>query len=95
MKNFITVEQAKERVHQLQNYIYLAETFEPVTQQDHIIKHYAYLGSLPKVVEEMKRMGYEVEVDDVREAIQKLGKHDLHKLIRAGYMKRTRPSRRK
>lgn len=93
MKNFITVEQAKKQVHQLQTYIYLAESFEPKTVEDHIVREYAYLGSLPKVEERMKEMQYDVEVEDIRLVLRKQGKNDLHKLIRTGYMKRTRSAR--
>lgn len=88
MRHFITVNQAKERAHRLQTYIYLAESFEPQSIEEHIIKQYAYLGSLAKVADKMKEMNYDIEVDDVRDAIQSRSKNELHKIIRAGFMKR-------
>lgn len=94
MRNFKTIEEAKKIVYDLQSYINLAESFEPKNVEEHIIREYAYLGSLQKVSDRMKEMNYEIEVDDVRNAIQTRGKTDLHKIIRSGYMKRTRSSRR-
>ena len=94
MKNFITVSQAKERAHHLQTYIHLAETFEASSVEEHIIKQYAYLGSLSKVADKMKELNYEIEVDDVRNIIQSRSKSELHKIIRQGYMKRRSYSQR-
>lgn len=94
MQNFMTVEKAKERAHRLQTYIYLAETYKAKSTEEHIIQQYAYLGSLSKVANKMKEMSYEVEVDDVRNAIQSRSKSELHKIIRQGYMKRSRYSQR-
>lgn len=95
MNTFITVDQAKERMHKLQTYIYLAETFEPATLEEQMVKQYAYLGSLHKVAEQMNEMGYEVEVDDVRQAMQARSKNELQKIVRAGYVKRGKTSRKK
>jgi len=66
LKHFITITQAKERAHRLQTYIYLAETFEASNVEEHIIQQYSYLGSLSKFAD---KMNYEIEVDDVRDAI--------------------------
>lgn len=94
MQNFITVSKAKERAHRLQTYIYLVETYQAKSMEEHIIQQYAYLGSLSKVADKMREMGYEVEIDDVRNAIQSRSKNELHKIIRKGYMKRSRYSKR-
>lgn len=94
MQNFMTVDKAKERAHRLQTYIYLAETFKASSVEEQIIQQYAFLGSLSKVAEKMKELNYEVEVDDVRNAIQSRSKSELHKIIRQGYMKRSRCSKR-
>ncbi len=93
MQNFMTVAQAKLKIQELSRYVYLAETLEAKSLDDQMIKHYAHLGSLNKVVHKMNQLGYEIEVDDVRAALQQTSISELHKIIRVGYMKRTRAGR--
>lgn len=100
IKNFKTVDQAKKEIEGLLRYVYLAETFVPISLEDHILREYAYLGSIPKVVEKMNDEGFSkegkpIESEDVRTVLNRRGEHELHKTIRTVYMKRTRPARRR
>lgn len=89
----MTVAQAKQKIHELNRYVYLAETFEMNNIHDQIIKNYAHLGSLQSVADKMQEMGYDTEVEDVGATLRQTSKNDLHRIIRAGYMKRTRSGR--
>lgn len=89
----MTVAQAKMKIHELNRYVYLAESFEVNSTHDQIIKNYAHLGSLQSVADKMQMMGYDIEIEDVRAALRQTSKSDLHRIIKTGYMKRTRSSR--
>lgn len=99
MKVLLTVEQAKTQIKRLQEYVDLAESLQPRTFEEHVIKEYAYLGSITKVACRLNEAGWlvdknPVEVEDVRKVLRKRGINDLHKIIRSGYYKRTLPTRR-
>lgn len=100
MKNYMTVEQAKKQIDIFASYVHLVESFEAEGLEDHIVKQYAYLGSMQKVADEINRMQLffleaDIEVDDVRKVLNSQGKNELHKLMKTFYLKRTRSSRRR
>lgn len=100
MRNLKTVDQAKEEIAKLQIYVNLVENFQPETLEEQILKEYAYLGSIVKVADKVNKMGFllngnPVEKEDVSAIIRSRGKNDLHKVLRTGYLKKTRVNRRK
>lgn len=96
------VEQTKNQIAKLQAFVDLVESYQPETLEQQIIKEYAYLGSLVKVVEKFNRLGYTIdgrpyEGEDISSVIKGKGKgnDELHKVMRSGYLHKTRQSRRK
>lgn len=88
MKNFLTVEQAKKNIKELQIYVNLAETSIPQCLKEKVIKEYAFLGSLQKVSHKL-----DIEVEIVRDILKEKSENQLHKIIRTGYMKRAHNSK--
>ncbi|MFC5591590.1 hypothetical protein ACFPRA_22145 [Sporosarcina soli] len=101
MKNLKTVDQAKKEIATLQRFIDLVESFQPETLKEQIIKEYAYIGSIEKVAIKVYELGYSksdgnpYEKGDITNIIIGKPANDLHKLIKSGYLKKTRHSRRK
>lgn len=100
MRNYMTVEAAREKIDRLASYVHLVESFEAVSLEDHVVEQYARLGSLQKVADKINDMNLAfvdapIEVDDVREVLSSRGSSELHKLMRSFYLKRTRSNRRR
>lgn len=100
MTSLKTVEQAKNQIAKLQTFVDLVEGYQAETLEQQIIKEYAYLGSLVKVAEKVNRLGYSIdgrpfEGGDISSVIKGKGNDELHKVIRSGYLRKTRHSRRK
>lgn len=102
MRVLRTVDQTKGRIEKLQIFVDLVEGYRPETIEQKILKEYAYLGSVVKVAEKVNVMGYSIEGrpyegTDITNIIKGKGKgnDELHKLIRKGYLYKTRASRRK
>lgn len=100
MKNLKTVDQAKDEIEKLQGFIDLVESFHPETLEEQIIKEYAYIGSVEKVADKVNEMGYSngsrpFEKEDISNIIKSKPTGELHKLIRSGFLKKTRHTRRK
>jgi len=100
MRNLKTVVQAKDEIAKLKEFVDLVESFQPVTLEDQIIKEYAYIGSVEKVAVKVNEMGYSngsrpFEKEDISNIIKSKPTGDLHKLIRSGYLKKTRHLRSK
>jgi len=100
MRNLKTVDQAKEKIARLQIYVDLVENFQPKNLEEQILKEYAYLGSIVKVADKVNELGFllngsPIEKEDVSAIIRSKGTSDLHKVLRTGYMKKTRANRRK
>ncbi|KAA0965279.1 hypothetical protein FQ087_02930 [Sporosarcina sp. ANT_H38] len=96
-----TISQIKKEIAELSAYMELAESFQPETLNDQIIKEYAYIGSLEKVAAEVNEMGYSndgvpFEKEDISAIIRINPTNELHKVIRSGlFLKKTRHTRRK
>jgi hypothetical protein len=89
MTNLITLDRAKAQVKKLQDYIALVETYEADTLEKQIVKEYAITNSIAIV---SKNLG--VDREEVVYVLQRRGKDELHKIVRSGYMYKTRASRR-
>jgi hypothetical protein len=78
----------------------LVESFQPETLEGQIIKEYAYIGSVEKVAARVNEMGYSngsrpFEKEDISNIIKSKPTADLNKLIRKGYLKKSRHLRSK
>jgi len=78
------------------------EGYHAETLEQQIIKEYAYLGNLGKVAEKVNEMGYSIHGQpykgtDITDVIRGRGKgsDELHKVIRTGYLLKTRHIRTK
>lgn len=96
MKRLPTVEAAKKEIKELQDFVFLVENYETSNLEEQILKEYAYLGSIKKVVE---KINSELETDIidcdfVRRLIQSKPKDNLHKVLKSNYLLKTRPARR-
>lgn len=100
MKLLPTVSKAKEEIEFLQEYVFLAETYEAQNLQEQIIKLYAYTGSIKQVTEQLNEERkaerlMPIDAAYVSETIQSRGKDPLHRLIRTNYMNKTKHNRRR
>jgi hypothetical protein len=94
MTRLITVKKAKEEIQRLQYYIFLVETYEPDTIDKLIIKNYAITNKIKEVTKIINASGNEeIDTHHVSSVIRKKPIDELHKILRAGYMKKTRTSR--
>jgi hypothetical protein len=51
MKMLKTVDAAKKEIKELEEFVFLVENYEVTTVEQKILKEYAYVGSMVKVVE--------------------------------------------
>lgn len=95
MRRLMTVSRAKEEVIRLQEYIDLAESYEVDSMEKLIIKEYAFTNSITEVIKALKSHGFtlngkEIENKDIVDVLTSKGTDDLHRLIRSGYLLKTR-----
>lgn len=86
--NFMTLDRAEAEIKRLQYYVDLIETYQPTTIEEEIIKEYAITNSITEVSKRLN-VSYEKVVDVITDR----GKDELHKIVRSGYMKKTKHSR--
>lgn len=100
MKNFRTLEQAKQDLQIYMDYIMLIEQYEPQNFVQRVIQEYAFQGNLVNTAEILNRSGFRIEdrpiePQDIKQVI--ISKPDpadaLHKEIRRLYLKKTKPRR--
>jgi hypothetical protein len=84
----MTLDRAKKEINNLQYYVNLIELYEPINLDQEIIKEYAITNSITEVSKRLN-VSYEMVVDVITDR----GKDELHKLVRSGYMKKTKHSR--
>jgi hypothetical protein len=84
---FITIDKAKAEIKRLQDYVNLVEAYQPSNLEEEIIKEYATKSSIPEVSKKLN-----VSYEKVVEVISSKGRI-LHKIVRSGYMKETKPHR--
>nr|WP_318540254.1 hypothetical protein [Terribacillus saccharophilus] len=90
MRKLLPLPKAKEELKRLQEYIELVETYEAYTLDRKIIKEYALTNSILKVSQSLN-----IEKDYVRTVLKRRTSDPLHKMIRTGYMTKTKHNRRK
>src|SRR5688572_11155102 len=100
LASLITVRRAKDEIKRLQHYVTLAETYETDSLEKVIIKEYAYTNSMFEVTRNLNRLGYKIAEQQigkeyVKSVIMGKAKDDLHKMLKSGYLKRTKHSRNK
>ncbi|AQQ55574.1 hypothetical protein [Planococcus lenghuensis] len=99
MKRLPTVEEAKQEIQFLQQFVQLAEAYGEETLEKRIIKLYAIHGSIKTVTEvlnaERANQQEPIETSVVRDVIQSKASDPLHQLIRSHYLKKTRHMRKK
>lgn len=100
MKRLPTVAEAKKEIESLRLFIQLTEEYPEASVQERVIKLYAYIGSIKTVVAEIniereKQNLLPIDNTFVTEIIQSKPKDPLHKLLRANYMAKTKPNRKK
>lgn len=88
MTKLITVDRAKVEIKRLQHYVDLVEAYDADTLDKAILKEYAITNSIDEV---SRRLNTTKEY--ISTVIRRRGTDELHKLIRSGYMVRTRPHR--
>lgn len=84
----MTLERAKKEITMLQAYVELVESYKPTNIEQEIVKEYAITNSNKKLCENLS-----VIHERVVDVISSLGKDDLHKFVRSGYMKKTKHTR--
>lgn len=98
MKRLPTVSKAKKEIEFLQDYVFLAETYQPGSLQEQIIQLYAFTGSIQKVTDQLNAERAQekllpIDSKVVTEVIQSRPMDPLHKLVRTNYLNKTRPAR--
>jgi allophanate hydrolase subunit 2 len=98
MPKLITVRRAKEEIKRLQEYIDLVESYEADTIEKLIIKEYAFTNSIFEVIRNLDRNGIRIdnkplEKNYVVSVINGKANDKLHRLIKSGYLLRTKHSR--
>lgn len=98
LPKLITVNKAIEEIKRLQEYIDLVNSYETDTLERVIIKEYAYTNSIAKVTKMLVDQGYmkngsPINTKDVSEIIKSRSSDKLHRLIRSGYLQRTKHNR--
>ncbi|MCZ2260767.1 hypothetical protein [Sporosarcina sp. G11-34] len=95
MKKLPTIQQAKNKILELQAFVSLVEDYDADTLEKRIIKEYAYSGSMVKVTKKLNESvnqinGSPVEKEYVAEVIKGRAGDELHKVVRASYFLKTR-----
>ena len=92
MAKLITYKKAKEEIKRLQWYCDLVESYQTDTLEKIIIKEYCLTNSMPKIIENLNYLG--VTRESVVSIINGKPQDELHKIVKSGYLYKTRPSRR-
>lgn len=96
MKKLKTVVAAKKEILELQAFVLIVESYEVFTLNQRVLKEYAYLGSIVKVVEKVNiEIGRDI-IDSafVTQLLQSKPQDELHKILKSNYLLKTRPARR-
>ena len=97
MKLLRTVEAAKKEIEELQAFVFLVENYKTSTLEEKILKEYALLGSINKVVGKINEE-YGTETIDgafVTKLITSKPQDELHKRLKSNYLLKTRHTRKK
>ena len=96
MKMLKTVDAARKEIKELQDFVFLVENYEVTTVEQKILKEYAYVGSIIKVVENInKEFGPDtIDKTTVSNLLQSKPQDELHKRLKSNYLLKTRHTRR-
>jgi hypothetical protein len=89
LTKLITVERAKKEIERLQHYVDLVESYPVDSIEQEIVREYAITNSIKSVVSNLN-----LEREFVTNVIKTKNGDELHKLMRSGYMYKTRHNRR-
>lgn len=100
MKLLPTVSKAKKEIEFLQEYVFLAESYQAGNLQEQIIKLYAYTGSIKQVTEQLNAERVQeillpIDSKFVSDVINSKPMDPLHKLIRTNYLNKTLSTRKR
>ncbi|MFS0776099.1 hypothetical protein ABC255_08845 [Neobacillus sp. 3P2-tot-E-2] len=84
----MTLDRAKKEIENLQYYVRLVESYQPQSIEQEIVKEYAITSSIVEVCKKLP-----VSHEKVVDVITTLGKDELHKIVRKGYMQKTKHMR--
>jgi hypothetical protein len=98
MAQLITVKRAKKEIERLQNYLELVDNYAADTIEKMIIKEYAFTNSGSEVASNFEQQGITmngkpIKKEDVLAVIKGNPSDELHKILKSGYLKRTKHSR--
>lgn len=96
----LTVEQAKKKIEELQFFVDIAESYKPETIEQRVIKEYAFTSSRKVVVENLSILGFkyknrQLEQEDVSNIIKSKNIDDLHRIVKSGFLKKTKSHRKR
>lgn len=94
------IEEAKERIKELERYIELVEKYEPITMEQEAIKLYVLLENVTKVTKKLNEKGYKIEnrklvTTDVSKILKTKPTDELHELAHKMFRKNRRRSQRR
>lgn len=97
MHRLTTVELAKKRIKELQDFVFLVENYEVITLEQKILKEYAYYGSMVKVVAKINKEFGPDTIDNpfISTLLLARPQDELHKVLKTNYLFKTRHARRK
>ncbi|MFB3164719.1 hypothetical protein ABLO26_25495 [Neobacillus sp. 179-J 1A1 HS] len=84
----MTLDRAKSEIEKLQYYVDLVESYQPKSIEQEIVKEYAIKNSISEICKTLS-----VSHEKVVDVITDLGRDKLHKIVRSGYMKKTKHMR--
>ena len=95
MKILPTVYKAKAEIGRLEQFVTLAECYGEQTIEKQIIKRYAFVGSVAKVVAQLNDERVQtglapIELTYAKEVIQSKPADDLHRIVRTNYRRKIR-----
>ncbi|NEY20512.1 hypothetical protein G4D61_11150 [Bacillus ginsengihumi] len=93
----MNIEEAKQQIKEIENYINLVETYEPKTFEEDAIKTYVLIESVNKAAVELNEKGYRVGNrkvcgKDITNIILSKPKDDLHKIAQQMFKSNRRKS---
>jgi len=99
MAKLITVEKAQKEVIRLKHYLNLVENYETDTIEKWILKEYAITNSIKQIVQNasehhFNHRGCLIDRQFVTDVIKSKPNDELHKILKSGYLYKTRQNRR-
>lgn len=91
------IEEARERIKQLEGYIELIESYSPKTMEEKALKLYVLRENVNKVAQELNQEGYRIDKrkvagKDISDIIRLKSEDELHLMARKIFMKNKKRS---